>query len=553
MWLFGAGTSASAGIPTATDMVWDFKQRLYVSHRRGSLNSVSDLSNPIVQVKLQQHVDSLGRLPKQHTPDEYAAIFEEVFPAERDRATYLDARLRGAKPSYGHMAVATLMRAGLLRLIWTTNFDTLLADACAKVFGTTAALSVINLVNSGAASQFVADERWPVEIRLHGDFQSRRLKNTSDETRMQDSTLRQVLLETCLGFGLIVVGYSGRDDSIMDILEQAIEQQNAFPEGFFWLCRGGETVLPRVDRLLDRVGTKGLEGGVVRIDNFDEVLRDIIAQCAGINTSELDSLAESRRRWSPPPRLEGRGGWPIVRFNAVPLLEMPAACRRIDCAIGGYSEVRNAVANAHADLIFARTTAGVLAFGSDTDSRTVFNQYGIKSFDLYDIAFHRLRYDSAERGLLREALARAVSRHRGLVAIRRHSVDLFRPVDITHETWRPLETVIGSLSGTIPGHSITWFEGVAARLDWANGRLCYLIEPRIVFEGLDTVGKAAAADFARERTARRYNSVLNTLLEFWLSLIAGDGDEIRAFGTSVEVDAMFRLSTHTGYSRRAWT
>jgi thymidylate kinase len=80
-----------------------------------------------------------------------------------------------------------------------------------------------------------------------------------------------------------------------------------------------------------------------------------------------------------------------------------------------------------------------------------------------------------------------------------------------------------------------------------------LIEPRIVFEGLDTVGKAAAADFARERTARRYNSVLNTLLEFWLSLIAGDGDEIRAFGTSVEVDAMFRLSTHTGYSRRAWT
>ncbi len=41
MWLLGAGASASAGVPTASDMVWEFKQQLFVSQRRASLQTVS--------------------------------------------------------------------------------------------------------------------------------------------------------------------------------------------------------------------------------------------------------------------------------------------------------------------------------------------------------------------------------------------------------------------------------------------------------------------------------------------------------------------------------
>jgi len=36
MWLLGAGASAAAGIPTAWDVLWKFKQQLYVSQRRVS-------------------------------------------------------------------------------------------------------------------------------------------------------------------------------------------------------------------------------------------------------------------------------------------------------------------------------------------------------------------------------------------------------------------------------------------------------------------------------------------------------------------------------------
>src|SRR5438477_8039678 len=76
MWLLGAGTSASAGIPTAGDMVWEFKQRLYTSQRRVSPQSVADLSSPVIRAQLQAHIDGSGLLPHQGAPDEYAALFE---------------------------------------------------------------------------------------------------------------------------------------------------------------------------------------------------------------------------------------------------------------------------------------------------------------------------------------------------------------------------------------------------------------------------------------------------------------------------------------------
>lgn len=78
MWLLGAGASAAAGIPTAGDMVWDFKQRLFVSQRRASREAVADLSSPAVRAQLQAHIDASEGFPPQGAPDEYAALFEAV-------------------------------------------------------------------------------------------------------------------------------------------------------------------------------------------------------------------------------------------------------------------------------------------------------------------------------------------------------------------------------------------------------------------------------------------------------------------------------------------
>jgi hypothetical protein len=360
MWLLGAGASASAGIPTAGDMIWDFKQALYVSQKRTSPQAVADLTSPTIRSRLQAHIDSSGNLPVVDAPDEYAALFEAVYPAEADRRAYLDAKIAGAKPSYGHIALATLMRAQLTRLVWTTNFDPLVADACAKVYDGTGYLTTVDLDAPDLARQCINDGRWPVEVKLHGDFRSRRLKNTPDELRLQDERLRQVLVESSRRFGLIVAGYSGRDSSVMDTLEEALRQTGTFPAGLFWLHRGETPPSPRVHQLLARAAGLGIEATLVRVENFDETLRDLVRLKTGIDASVLDQFAVERRRWSAAPRPTGSRGWPVVRLNALPVTQTPSVCRRIVCGIGGYSDLRGAVESAKVDVLVARTKAGVL-------------------------------------------------------------------------------------------------------------------------------------------------------------------------------------------------
>ena len=170
-----------------------------------------------------------------------------------------------------------------------------MADACAKVYDATGPLTTVTLDAPELAEQTIAAERWPLEVKLHGDFRSRRLKNTNDELRHQDNRLRQVFTDTCRRFGLVVVGYSGRDDSIMDALEDPLSRSGAFPNGLFWLHRESDTILPRVERFLERARDASVEVASVAVENFDEALRDLIRLIEGINTDALDAFATDRR------------------------------------------------------------------------------------------------------------------------------------------------------------------------------------------------------------------------------------------------------------------
>ncbi len=93
--------------------------------------------------------------------------------------------------------------------------------------------------------------------------------------------------------------------------------------------------------------------------------------------------------------------------------------------------------------------------------------------------------------------------------------------------------------------------GDAAYSPTTRYRLWLLVEPRTVFDGINAANRAAASDFARERTVRRYNRQLNDLVEFWTRLLCGHGGELRALGVGDGVDAVFRLSQTTAFSRRA--
>ena len=544
MWLLGAGASNAAGLPTAHDLIVEFKRVLYVSQSGRSVR-LGDLAEPAIRNRIEAYAESLG-LAEGGDPDEYAAYFEAAFPDGTDRAKFIDGQLGGAKPSYGHMALASLMSAGLCRLVWTTNFDTLVADACAAVFGTTGSLTTATLDAPELARHAIAGERWPLEVKLHGDFRSHRLKNTGDELRRQDHELRGMLVDCAARFGLVVAGYSGRDGSVMSALEDGLTKASPYPAGLFWLQRDGDRTTARVEELLIKAVQAGVDAALVEVENFDEAMRGLANLCDEVDEEALTGLALGPPNWSPAPRSPGRGTWPVVRLNAL-ALDAPTHCRRVDCEIGGTAEVREAVEDT--SVIAVRARVGVLAFGSDVEVRRAFDPYGVKEFDL-----HALDAGArTERGLLHDALRAAMIRGGGIAAVPDNRRDLVpaRPHDAC---WNPLRKLVKTLGGELGVDSeIRWHEGISTRLEWSGDRLWLVFNPRTVFEGVTDENKAVAADFARERTVRRYNRELNDLLNFWSRYLAEMQENLRALGIGDGVDAAFRIGSTTAFSRRAFT
>lgn len=320
----------------------------------------------------------------------------------------------GASPSQGHFALAALAKMMRLNTVWTTNFDKLIEDVLAKVLGSLSGFSVGTLDAPELAEQALSDEKRPVVIKLHGDFLSRQLKNTRDELRAQDAKLRRSLLAGCKRKGLVVVGFSGRDASIMEAFEEALDGGQGFPQGLFWIHRPDAAPAPRVVQLIEKAKGLKIDAHLVEIETFDELMADILLLFDDVPDDIRRALSESRKWLTPVTIPNAANNFPFIRFNAFPLLDVPATCRLIDCKIGGTSEVREAVGKSSVDVLAVRQKMGVIAFGSDADTRKAFDGFNISQFGLHDVDRSKLAFDSAEHGLLNDALARALVRNKPL-------------------------------------------------------------------------------------------------------------------------------------------
>lgn len=551
-WLLGAGVSAAAGIPTATDMTWSFKRLLYCSEQRKPIAFCSDLGDPMLRERLQRYFDQKKKFPHLGADDEYAVYFEAAYGAESDRRRYIDDCVRDARPSYGHLALGALMAADRARLVWTTNFDRLTEDAGASAFGGSGRQMVASPDTADVAFTALKEDRWPLLGKLHGDFQSTRLRNTTEELRRQDERLRAALLESCRRFGLIVAGYSGRDSSIMDVLDEAVAEGRGFPSGLFWLNRAGGATLPRVQALIARASAAGITAHEVTISTFDELMMDIV-KMTELPAALAERLSPRGRFRSAAPMLRAKRGFPVLRLNALRLDPAPASCRRVQCSIGGVAEVREAIKTTGANCIAMRSRAGVLAFGRDADVRAAFASFDVSSFDLHAISSHRLKYESAEHSLLQQAIAAALSRERPLLVDQRRPGYVARidPVRAGEKLLEPLRAVVkGELHGKL-ANGVHWAEAVRLRLEHRRSALWLLFEPTVWVERAQRAeDQEVAAEFVRQRLAGRYNSLANALFEKWAGVLAGGTEvgEVRAFGIGDGVDAAFSIHATTAFA-----
>jgi NAD-dependent SIR2 family protein deacetylase len=246
----GAGASITSGVKTAAQMVADWRRRQFASYKgHESFHAWLD------------HQDWY------EAEDEYATLFELTYDQPAQRRAYIEKAIAKAKPSWGYAYLASLMKQKMFNVVFTTNFDDLLNDACYNF--TTTLRPMVCAHDSAVTSVRVISER-PKIIKLHGDYLYDSIKNTSTELQSLAANMRDKFSEFAKQYGLVVLGYSGFDQSVMDLLDVLVRSDNYFRNGIYWCIRKGSCPGRRLQQLLrnDRVFW-------VEVEGFDEFVSEV--------------------------------------------------------------------------------------------------------------------------------------------------------------------------------------------------------------------------------------------------------------------------------------
>ena len=567
-WFLGAGASRAAGLPTATDIIWDLKLRHYCREENQDV-SRQDLQNAAVRERIQSYFDARGFPPRGHE-DEYTTYFERIFGRDRERQRqYISASLADRRVSLaaGNRVMGALVAAGLTRVAFTTNFDTVVETAVAQVGGLT--LAPYHLEGARAANTALNNEEYPLYCKLHGDFRYDSLKNLAPDLEQQNEELSSCLVNAANRFGFVVAGYSGRDDSVMQLFQQVLEAPNPFPHGLYWTVLRDSAVPPAVSRLIEEAVSRSVHAAVVEIPTFDAFMlhlwRNLPDRPADLDAKVRRSHVATVDIPLPPP---GRGG-PLVRLTGLPILSTPEHCHSLTFAAPKeWRDLRQAMVDSKNRLILTKGTA-VLAWGSRRRVREAFGT------DLESIAQATVPGDLRApgnyhvKGFFEHAIALSLARGRPVLTRTRGFAAylIANPRAASATDLAPLVDIVGDTVGAVPDllttpipqnpdpEQVEWAEALRVSVTQINGRLWMLLHPDLWI--WPPRARQDASDFMQQRRRDRLNLKYNQLLDAWLRVVLGryrraSQIELAPFKAGDGPDnPHFVVSSRTAFTRRS--
>lgn len=560
MWFLGAGTSRTAGLPTAMDIIWDLKHRYYCLHENQDMQS-HDINNSAIKQKIQAYMDSKG-FPAPLSPEEYSFYFDLMFRNDDEaQQRYIHEAFANEKVSLniGHRVLAALMEMGQARIVFTTNFDGVIETAFAAVTGKN--LSTFHLEGSYAALDSLNTERFPLYAKVHGDFRYQSIKNLTEDLRSNDSEIQKCFLAAATRYGLVVSGYSGRDDNVMSMFRDALGQNNAFPQGLFWTVPRISGATENVRQLIAYAKEKSVRAHLVEIGTFDEMLSKIWRQLkekpqtlnGKVRTAHVVNVS------IPLPSLGNQ--FPILRTNALPVLTAPASCGVVD--LDGsitYGDLKEKIIEKSPNAILTYTDK-ILFWGNKEEIIKVLPTEkinAIKHFN-FDDAAKSASESPFVKSFFEEALATALCHGKPLFLRRKNRT--YHAV-VQHDAannplFSALRNVLnykgkpGYITGNVPGlKDVLWAESVSIRLEERGSRLWVMLRPDIWIKPL--AKRQEARDFLRKRLLYRYNNTSYSLLDAWIEIllgIIGSGSTVKlSCYPDAEYSADFEIGTRTAYS-----
>ncbi len=254
--LLGAGASVTSGISCGQTLTKEWKEEVW---QEDESCDKYDTADEFFEVEKPRWFDPSNA---------YSSLFENRYELQRHRRMFVEKQVANKTPSIGYAYLVKLIENGFFNTVFTTNFDDLLNEA----FYRYSTLRPIVCAHDSSISGVTITSSRPKIIKLHGDYLYENIKTTLRETDSLESNMRMKFQEFAKDFGLIVIGYSGQDHSIMDILKYLVAQEDYFKNGIFWCIRkeDKEKISTELSKLLwmDKVF-------FVEVDGFDELLAEL--------------------------------------------------------------------------------------------------------------------------------------------------------------------------------------------------------------------------------------------------------------------------------------
>ncbi|MBA4054738.1 MAG: SIR2 family protein [Marivirga sp.] len=566
LWFLGAGAARSAGMPSATDIIWDLKRRHYCTKENRDISD-NELSNEAIKNKIQSYLESVG-CPSPGAEDEYSFYFRKVLGEDATaHQKYLEEALHPEKISInsGHRILAALMAMRKCKIVFTTNFDSVLENAYA--FMTGQSLHAFSLDGSYAALNALNNEQFPLYAKLHGDFRYFAMKNLPDQLLTNDLEIERCFVNACTRYGAVVAGYSGRDKNVMSAFEKALEQDNAFPKGLFWLTPIDGYAFSGVGKLISKAKSKGINAEVISADTFDSIMGRIWK----ITDQKPKSFDEKIRRGQYTslkiPRYPKEGGYPLIRTNAFPILKMPESCLSITIkepmTTAAFVEAKRA-SNSAAITIKEKT---ILAWGSMEEIFKVIPESQIERSEVIDINKYLtvFKENSLVVSFLSQALARSLAKEKP-VRLRKRKGKYYVVLSSKHTDFPKIDSILKeglktynwsakeftrpeSLVGKVPNlPGAFWMEAVEISLEHHDNAFWLILRPDIWIEPEES--RQGAKDFLLSKKRNRYNNIQHSLLNGWREVLLGHERSIslKPFGDSVDNNPIFVISSITAFS-----
>ena len=529
-WFLGAGTSRSAGLPTAMDIIWDLKRRYYCREENQQIER-QDVQNQAVQTRIQSFMDARG-FPEQWADDEYATYFQKIFGADREhQRRYLRSVLSEEKVflSVGNRVLGALIASGLSRVVFTTNFDSVVEKSVAEVGAKS--IAAFHLEGSHAANEALNNEEFPIYCKLHGDFRYDSIMNLPVDLEQQNEKLGECLLNAGNRFGFVFAGYSGRDASIMELLHSVLESGNAFPHGLLWTGLKGGKVPPSVERLLQEARNIGINANYVEIETFDALMLRLLRN---LDQMPVDLKAKVKRTDAtsvniPLPAV-GQNG-PPIRFNALPVGKVPRHCLSLSFRnTKEWADLQNVHHKSKGRLIFTKAD-DAWCWG---DREMIKKHFG---GDLLLITEKEIPSDFSStenlhvKGFLEKTICAAIKRIRPVNSryFRSSMYLIADPKAADAAALKPLSKVVGTVAGIVPklystitdefphAEQVRWAEAVRISLDMRNGAVWLVIDPDIWI--WPSRSRRDATAFLDNRRRDRLNQKYDELLSAWVQVI----------------------------------